>query len=83
MHVYKYLFYFTLLFINSDKLLLQSISSVPKIKHTHSYIYILIRYWVCQSVCLCVCSCAIETTFPLFNFKTKHIFGILMAQRKI
>ena len=28
------------------------------------------------------CSSAIETTFPLFNFKTKHIFVILMALRK-
>ena len=29
-----------------------------------------------------VCSSTIETTFPLSNFKTKHIFGILMALRK-
>ena len=29
-----------------------------------------------------VCSSAIESTFPLFNFKNKHIFGILMALRK-
>ena len=36
------------------------------------------RYWVCLSVC----SCAIETTFPLSNFKTKHIFGILVVLRK-
>ena len=33
-------------------------------------IYILIRYWVCLSVCPCV----IETTFPLSNFKSKHIY---------
>ena len=33
-------------------------------------------------VCLYVCSSAIETTFHLSNFKTKHIFGTLMAQRK-
>ena len=42
--------------------------------------------WFCLSVCLSVClwfwSFAIETTFPLFNFKTKHIFGILMTLRK-
>ena len=42
------------------------------------YIYILIRYWVVP----CVFSCAIETTFLLSNFKTKHIFGILKALRK-
>ena len=34
------------------------------------------------SVILCVCSFAIETTFPLSNFQTKHIFGILMVLRK-
>ena len=28
---------------------------------------------------LSVCSFAIETTFSLSNFKTKHIFGILMT----
>ena len=32
--------------------------------------------WFCDSVCLF----AIETTFPLSNFKTKHIFGILMER---
>ena len=49
---------------------------------TDTDIYILIRYWVILSVCLCVCPCAIETTFPLPNFKTKHIFGILIALGK-
>ena len=34
-------------------------------------------------VILSVCSFAIETTFPLSNFKTKHILGILMALRKV
>ena len=34
------------------------------------------------SVCDSICSFAIETTFPLSNFKTKHIFGILMTLRK-
>ena len=34
-----------------------------------------VRLWAC----LPVCSYAIKTTFPLFNFKTKHIFGILMV----
>ena len=34
------------------------------------------------SVILCVCSFAIETTFPLSNFQTKHTFGILMVLRK-
>ena len=29
------------------------------------------------------CSCAIETTFPLSNFRTKHIFGIFMDLRKL
>ena len=43
------------------------------------YIYIQIRYWVVLFVCLCVCPCTIETTFPLFNFKTKHIYGIHMS----
>ena len=38
----------------------------------------LIRYWMALSLC----SLAIETTFPLSNFKTKHIFGILMARVK-
>ena len=33
-------------------------------------------------VSLSVCSSAIETTFPLSNFKTKHIFRISMALRK-
>ena len=32
--------------------------------------------------CLWFCPFTIETTFPLFNFKTKHIFGILMTLRK-
>ena len=31
------------------------------------------------SMILSVCPFAIETTFPLSNFKTKHIFGILMT----
>ena len=31
---------------------------------------------------MCVCSCAIETTFPLSNFKTKHKFETFMALRK-
>ena len=34
------------------------------------------------SVRLSVCSFTIETTFPLSNFKTKLIFGILMTLRK-
>ena len=38
--------------------------------------YILISYWVV----LWLCSFAVGTTFPLSNFKTKHIFGILMAR---
>ena len=33
-------------------------------------------------VSLSVSSPAIETYFPLSNFKTKHIFGILMALQK-
>ena len=41
-------------------------------------IYIRIRYWVV----LRVCSSAIKTTFPLSNFRTKHIFGNLVALRK-
>ena len=35
-----------------------------------------------MSVRLCVYSCAIETTFPLPNLKTKHIYGIFMALLK-
>ena len=31
---------------------------------------------------LSVCLCATEITFPLSNFKIKHIFGTLMALRK-
>ena len=41
-------------------------------------ICILIRRWMA----LWFCSFGIETTFPLSNFKTKHIFGILMARVK-
>ena len=33
-------------------------------------------------VILCVCLFAIETHFPLSNFQTKHIFGILMVLQK-
>ena len=32
------------------------------------------------SLCDSVCPVAIETTFPLSNFKTKHIFGILVER---
>ena len=35
-----------------------------------------------QGFCFLFCSFAIETTFPLSNFKTKHIFGIHMARVK-
>jgi len=42
------------------------------------YIYILIRYWMA----LWFFSFAIETTFPLSNFKTKHIFRIFMERVK-
>ena len=35
-----------------------------------------------SSVNLCVCSFATKITFPLSNFRTKHIFGILMVLRK-
>ena len=37
---------------------------------------------VILSVYLSVCPFAIETTFPLSNFKTKQIFGILMTLQK-
>ena len=37
---------------------------------------------VILSVILSVCPFAIETTFPLSNFKTKHILVILMTLRK-
>ena len=47
------------------------------------YIYIRIRYREVLSVRLSICSCSIETTFPVSNFKTKHIFGILMALRNL
>ena len=58
----------------------------PPIKQIGTYnkntqIYILIRYWVVLSVCLSV-HFAIETTFPLSNFETKHTFGILMDMWK-
>ena len=52
--------------------------------HTEKYFqnliksdYIIIRYWMVRWFRLF----AIEPTFPLSNFKTKHIFRILMAQR--
>ena len=35
------------------------------------------------SVILCICLSAVETTFPLSNFKSKLLFGTLMALRKI
>ena len=47
-----------------------------KIHCVFIYIYILIR------MVLSFCSLAIETTFPLSNFKTEHIFGILVVLRK-
>ena len=37
---------------------------------------------MCVCLSVCVDSSAIETTFPLSNFKTKHIFGILMSLMK-
>ena len=37
---------------------------------------------MCVCLSVCVDSSAIETTFPLSNFKTKHIFGILMSLLK-
>ena len=37
---------------------------------------------VILSICLWFCPFAIETTFPLSNFKAKHIFGILMERVK-
>ena len=47
------------------------------------YIYnTVLDVGVILSEILSVCSFAIETTFMLSNFKTKHIFGILMAQRR-
>ena len=45
-------------------------------------IYLYYNMLLDGSVILSVCSFAIETTFPLSNFKTKHIFGILMTLRK-
>ena len=48
-----------------------------------SKICILIPYWVALWFYLCVCSFAIDTSFPLSYFKTKHIFGTLMAVRKL
>ena len=46
-------------------------------------IYILIRYWTVRSLRLSLCPFAIETTFPLSNLKTKHIFGILISLQKL
>ena len=58
--------------------------------HPHTRLWILLhsihhRYLYTNTVqggcvTLCVCPFAIETTFPLSNFKTKHIFGILMER---
>ena len=45
-------------------------------------IYIIIRYWMVRWFFLWFCLFAIEATFPLSNFKTKHIFGILMERVK-
>jgi len=49
---------------------------------TYLYYNTLLDGYVILSVYLSVCSFAIETTFPLSNFKTKHIFGILMERVK-
>ena len=46
------------------------------------YIYLYTNTVLEGSVIMCVCSFAVETTFPLSNFKTKHTFGIFMALRK-
>ena len=40
--------------------------------------YVLSIYWYGTG---CVCSYAIETILPLSNFRTKHIFGILMTYK--
>ena len=50
---------------------------------SHLYTNTVLGVSVRPSVCLSVCSCAIETTFPSSNFKTEHIFGILMTLQKI
>ena len=42
------------------------------------------RYWVGLPVCLSVrLFMSEETTFPLSNLKTKHIFGTRMALLKL
>ena len=67
--------------IISDK----SIPSMDKDKD-YAILTSILEYgtgWFCPSVCDSVCSSAIETTLPLSNFKTKHIFGTLMAVRKV
>ena len=56
---------------------------MDRITEPHSTV-LAYRYrtgWFDDSVILSVCPFAIETTFPLSNFKTKHIFGILMTLR--
>ena len=50
---------------------------------SHIYIYLYTKTVLDSSVIMSVCPFAIETTFPLSNFKTKHIFGILMTLRKL
>ena len=60
----------------------QYVVTLQYVVNIHTYISLnILEYgnaWLCPSVC----SSAIETTFPLSNFKTKHIFVILMALRK-
>ena len=72
MYIYTYVYIFT----HGVKSTWQQLIRFPFAGYI--YIYILIRYWMD----LWFCPSAIETIFPLSNFKTKHIFGILMAERK-
>ena len=52
----------------------------PLIHFLHLYTNTVLDRSVILSMILSVCPFAIETTFPLSNFKTKHIFGDLMER---
>ena len=90
--VYLYIFHrliFKVFFLNISKHFIIKKKYVTIIygrKRWGSSVYLytntVLGGFVRLSVCLSVCSSAIETTFPLSNFKTKHIFGTLMILRQ-
>ena len=62
-----------------SKRIITSIQWIIK-THNSSDIHLYANTVLDGTVRLWFCPFAIETTFPLSNFKTKHIFGILMER---